>query len=97
MTGALHPGRRGGTSKRSVTRVTDSQSGLAGAVRGPVEGTSPSHMTTHRPLRPASLERAEPDFQSFGCWARRAQGRATAAPGSPTHLEGFAVGASVRS
>ena len=40
--------------------------------RGPVEGTSPSHKTTHRPLPPASLDVwAAPNFDLVGKGVRR--------------------------
>jgi hypothetical protein len=48
----------GGDLQSPVASASGSQSGLAGAVGEPVEGTSPSHETAYRPLRPASLESA---------------------------------------
>jgi hypothetical protein len=41
-------------SKSGVTAGRPSE--LGGTVEEPVEGTSPSHWTTHRPLRPPSLD-----------------------------------------
>lgn len=45
----------GGTSKRSG-EAAGYKSGLGGTAGGPVEGTSPSHLTAHRPLQPPSLD-----------------------------------------
>lgn len=48
----------GGPPSSPMVSTIGPRSGLAGAVGDPVEGTSPSHTTAHRPLRPASLESA---------------------------------------